>query len=150
MSKPFFGKCRVCLGYSTSCWGKIQLILHCDTSFASASRQGTNLFKNFSTSLLICNLCLIYKFVVKPFFTCLLGESKILELEKYWKFWRLDPCFPGDSFLLALNQFHATGLFLYPKKTSENSCLHRSGVFIVNFEHVSHLTVVFVLITLSR
>lgn len=131
-SKPFFGKCRVCLGYSTSCWGKIQLILHCDTSFASVSRQGTNLFKNFSTSLLICNLCLIYKFVVKPFFTCLLGESKILELEKYWKFWRLDPCFPGDSFLLALNQFHATGLFLYSLKIHRKRSVAWNGLSLSN------------------
>ena len=27
---------------------------------------------------------------------------------------------------------------------------HRSGVFIVNFEHISHLALVFLLLTLSR
>ena len=27
---------------------------------------------------------------------------------------------------------------------------HRSGVFISNFEHISHLTLVFILLTLSR
>ena len=30
------------------------------------------------------------------------------------------------------------------------SCWRRSGVFIVNFEHISHLVLVFLLLTLSR
>ena len=33
---------------------------------------------------------------------------------------------------------------------SRNSCQwHRSGVFIVNFEHISHLVLVFLLLTLN-
>ena len=35
-------------------------------------------------------------------------------------------------------------------KTSERRHWCRSGVFIVNFEHISHLVLVFLLLTLSR
>ena len=34
--------------------------------------------------------------------------------------------------------------------TTERRQWHRFGVFIVNFEHISHLVVVFLLLTLSR
>ena len=36
------------------------------------------------------------------------------------------------------------------RKTPERRHSHRSGVFIVNFEHISHLALVFLLLTLSR
>ena len=35
-------------------------------------------------------------------------------------------------------------------KTPEGRHCHRSGVFIVNSEHISHLVLVFLLLTLSR
>ena len=35
-------------------------------------------------------------------------------------------------------------------KTPERRQWHRSGVFIVNFEHISHLVLVFLLLTLSK
>ena len=35
-------------------------------------------------------------------------------------------------------------------KTSERRHLRRSGVFIVNVEHISHLILMFLLLTLSR
>ena len=35
-------------------------------------------------------------------------------------------------------------------KTPERRQLRRSGVFIVNFEHISHLALVFLLLTFSR
>ena len=35
-------------------------------------------------------------------------------------------------------------------KTPERHHLHRSGVFIVNFERISHLVLVFLLLTLGR
>ena len=35
-------------------------------------------------------------------------------------------------------------------KTLERRQWRRSGVFIVNFEHISHLVLVFLLLTLSR
>ena len=35
-------------------------------------------------------------------------------------------------------------------KTPERRYWRRSGVFIVNFEHISHLVLVFLLLTLSR
>ena len=35
-------------------------------------------------------------------------------------------------------------------KTPERRHLRRSGVFIVNFEHISHRVLVFLLLTLSR
>ena len=34
-------------------------------------------------------------------------------------------------------------------KTSERRTLRRSGVFIVNFEHISYLVLVFLLLTLN-
>ena len=34
-------------------------------------------------------------------------------------------------------------------KTPERHQWHRSGVFIVNFEHISHLVLVFILLTLN-
>ena len=72
--------------------------------------------------------------------------------------------------------FHATGLFLYPVRITENLWFsnvfrghrkiplewkrmiiqsskvawRRPGIFIVNFEHISHLVLVFLLLTLSR
>ena len=36
------------------------------------------------------------------------------------------------------------------RKTPERRHLRRFGVFIVNFEHISHLAVVFLLLTLNR
>ena len=44
--------------------------------------------------------------------------------------------------LIVLNSFHATDLFLYHRR--------RFDVFIVNFEHILHLVLVFLLLTLSR
>ena len=35
-------------------------------------------------------------------------------------------------------------------KTSEQRQLRRSGIFIVNFEHISHLFAVFLLLNLSK
>ena len=35
-------------------------------------------------------------------------------------------------------------------KTPEKRHLHRSTLFNVNFEHISHLTLVFVMLTLTR
>ena len=35
-------------------------------------------------------------------------------------------------------------------KTPEGSHWRRSGVFVVNFEHISHLVLVYLLLTLSR
>ena len=36
------------------------------------------------------------------------------------------------------------------RKTPERRHWRRSGVFIVNFEHISHLALVFLLLTLNR
>ena len=35
-------------------------------------------------------------------------------------------------------------------KTPERRHLRRSGVFIINFEHISHLVLIFLLLTLKR
>ena len=40
--------------------------------------------------------------------------------------------------------------FKLTRKTPERHCWRRSGVFIVNFELISHLVLVFLLLTLSR
>ena len=36
-----------------------------------------------------------------------------------------------------------------PKQDNKNQTKFRSGVFIVNFEHISHLVLVFLLLTLN-
>ena len=41
-------------------------------------------------------------------------------------------------------------MFKVKIKTPEGRHWRRSGVFIVNFEHVSHLVLVFLLLTLNR
>ena len=41
-------------------------------------------------------------------------------------------------------------MFKVKVKTPEGHQWRRSGVFIVNFEHISHLALVFLLLTLSR
>ena len=41
-------------------------------------------------------------------------------------------------------------MFEVNKKTPERHHLRHSGVFIVNSEHISHLVLVFLLLTLSR
>ena len=44
-----------------------------------------------------------------------------------------------------INALETSAPFLYPRKTSER----RPGVFIVNFERISHLVLVFLLLTLN-
>ena len=39
---------------------------------------------------------------------------------------------------------------MYSKLTTETPERHRSGDFIVNFEHISHLVLVFLLLTLNK
>ena len=39
---------------------------------------------------------------------------------------------------------------IYLLKVNNRNTWRRSGVFIVNFEHISHLVLVFIVLTLSR
>ena len=41
-------------------------------------------------------------------------------------------------------------MFKVNKKTQERRQWHRSGVFIINFDHISHLVLVFLLLTLNE
>ena len=63
-------------------------------------------------------------------------------------------CVPSRHYLLKVNNKNArTMCEICSKltiKTPERPNWHRSGVFIVNFEHNSHLVLVFLLLTLSR
>ena len=42
------------------------------------------------------------------------------------------------------------GNYIFKVNNRNTSFWRRSGVFIVNFEHISHLVLVFLLLTLSR
>ena len=59
----------------------------------------------------------------------------------------------GDYMLKVNNRTTRTRCEICSKltiKTPERRHWRRSGVFIVNFEHISHLVLVFLLLTLSR
>ena len=61
---------------------------------------------------------------------------------------------PADDYLFTVNDRNArTRCEICSEPTimtPERGHWHRSGVFIVNFEHISHLALVFLLLTLSR
>ena len=61
---------------------------------------------------------------------------------------------PGGNFMFNVNNGNTrTSCEIYPKltiKTPERRYWGHSGVFIVNFEHISHLVLVVLLLTLSR
>ena len=61
--------------------------------------------------------------------------------------------FPAGIYLLKFNNRNTTTRCEICSKliikTTEQCQWHRSGVFIVNFEHISHLLLVFLLLTLN-
>ena len=60
---------------------------------------------------------------------------------------------PADNYMFKVNNRNTRKRCqIYSKftiKTPERCQWHRSGVFIVNFEHISHLALVFLLLTLT-
>ena len=75
-------------------------------------------------------------------------ETYVLIIEKV-----LASLFPADIYLLKVNNRNTrTRCEICSKltiKTPERRHWRRSGFFIVNFEHISHLVVVFLLLTLN-
>ena len=69
-------------------------------------------------------------------------------------FKQLWPTFPAGNNMFKINNRNTrTRCEICSKltiKTPERRHWHRSAVFTVNFEHISHLVLVFILITLSR
>ena len=63
-------------------------------------------------------------------------------------------CNPAGNYMFKVNNRNTrTRCEIYSKwtiKTQERRHWHRSGVFIVNFEHISHLALAFLFLTLSR
>ena len=63
-------------------------------------------------------------------------------------------CYPAGIYLFKVNNRNTrTRCEICSKltiNTPERRQWRRSGVFIVNFEHISHLVLVFLLLTLSR
>ena len=61
---------------------------------------------------------------------------------------------PAGIYMFKVNNKNTrTSREIYSKLTTKTPARHhwrRSGVFIVNFEHISHLVLVFLLLTLSR
>ena len=60
--------------------------------------------------------------------------------------------FQASIYLLKVNKRNRRRCEIYSKltiKTLERRHWHRSGVFIVNFEHISHVVLVFLLLTLN-
>ena len=62
--------------------------------------------------------------------------------------------FPAGNYMFKVNNGNArTRCEIYSKltiKTPERRHWRRSGVFIVNFEYISHLILMFLLLTLNR
>ena len=62
--------------------------------------------------------------------------------------------YPADNYMFKLNNKNTrTRCEICSKlttKTPERRNWRRPGVFVVNFEHISHLVLVFLLLTLSR
>ena len=62
--------------------------------------------------------------------------------------------FPAGNYMFKVNNRNSkTGCEICSRLTIKTPELHhcgRSGVFIVNFDHISHLFVVFLLISFSR
>ena len=63
------------------------------------------------------------------------GNLKLFDQNKYWKILTRGRLHVVSQVYLERNQISMTVLF--------------SGVFIVNFEHISHLALVFLLLTLN-
>ena len=64
--------------------------------------------------------------------------------------WRLTPA--GNYMFKVTNRNTRARCEICPKLTIKipERRQHRSGIFIINFEHISHLVLVFLLLTLSR
>ena len=66
----------------------------------------------------------------------------------------LDAYIPANIYLLKVNNRNTSKrceiCSNLSMKTSERRQLHRSGIVIVNFENISHLFVVFILLTLNK
>ena len=86
-----------------------------------------------------------------------LGLSLSLSIIQFWL--RLIPCFfaahsPAGNHMFKVNNRNTRKrceiCSKLTIKTPEQRQWRRSGVFIVNFEHISHLALVFLLLTLSR
>ena len=78
-------------------------------------------------------------------------------LAKFWKIlcsYQMDESFPAGIYLLKVNKRNSrTRCEICSKLTIKIPERHhwpRSGIFIVNFEHISYLVLVFLLLTLSK
>ena len=64
------------------------------------------------------------------------------------------PLFPIRQYMFKINNRNTNArcgtCSKLPIKTPDRGQWHRSGIFIVNFEHISYLVLVFLLLTLSK
>ena len=71
-----------------------------------------------------------------------------------WKQGKIYFSIPAEKYMFKVNNRNIRTRFEICSKltikTPERCCWHCSGVFIINFEHISHLFLVFLLLTLSR
>ena len=58
--------------------------------------------------------------------------------------------YPAGNYMFKVNKRNTRTRCEISSKLAINAPRRRSGVFIVNFEHISHLALVFLLLTLSR
>ena len=67
---------------------------------------------------------------------------------------KLSTCYPAHVYLFTVNNWNTRKIcetrFKVANKTSERRQWLRSGVFIVNFEHILHLFLVLLLLTLNK
>ena len=78
---------------------------------------------------------------------CLSISAKLLSKNKFWQN-------PSSNYMFKVNKINTrAGCEICSKltiKTPERCNWRRSGVFIINFEHISQLVLMFLLLTLSR
>ena len=116
-----------------------------DKFFCSVSISKSGSFKNtFATITILSELSLRHKR-----FILLVQRS---ERSYFNELWQQDK-YLGGNYMFKVNRNTRTRCEICPKlttKTPERRHWCRSGVFIVNFEHISQLVLVFLLLTLRR
>ena len=121
------------------------IILHVQQALDNASG-----FKLYIQGLHMQGLCrVLICLIMAPYVSIVLEYTAIyLNIRQY-----ASKC-PAGNYMFKVNNGNTrTRCEICSKltiKTPERRQWRRSGVFIVNFEHISHLVLVFLLLTLSR
>ena len=137
---------RVCLSLSANKWPRIDE--HCKKKILPI------IWKNIFTTKKIKDPPLLVNFI-RPYLPSHLTRRIGIPLCKCYSgiLKLILVIYPTGIYLLKVNNRHRTRCEICPKltiKTPERRHWRRSVVFIVNFEHISYLVLVFLLLTLNK